>query len=262
MGAIEKTEHPPRREEMPVIALSPRGMLRFAMWSALILILMNGAVLASRVLTGHGRLLGFGPMFYVGQEANVPTWLSSTLLLACSTLLWIIWWSSKLNREVRSVFWKALAIIFLIMSIDECATIHETIGTIFEDTLRSDLFRIYGFMLPGVVIVCVISLLFLRFVLSLPRDTRMLFLLAGALYGAGASAMEAVSLGWAARHSASLPFYALLVTVEETLELSGVLVFLYALTSYLARHMPEVCVVVRGRDMRPRMVGAERDALN
>ena len=225
--------------EVTTIAVSPRDILRFAAWFAIILLVMNGGVLMSRVLTGHGHLLGFGPMFYVGQEANVPTWFSSMLLLACSALLWFIAQSSRQRRDGRHRYWRVLSVLFFVMSVDEAATIHETIGTVFERASGMDFFKTYGFLAPGAVIVFVVALSFLRFVLSLPRDTRNLFLAAGILYATGASAMESVSLNWAAHHSPVFPVYSVLVTGEEIFEMSGVIVFLYALASYVSKHMSD-----------------------
>ncbi|MCX6375493.1 MAG: hypothetical protein NTU88_05580 [Armatimonadetes bacterium] len=250
MRSVKITEAEAQAGPRTEIIISPLRVLRVLTWTTAAVLLLNFAVLASRVLTGHGHLLGFGSMFYVGQEANVPTWYSSSLLLLCSALLWIIACATKRVCDGRSRWWTALSVVFLLMSIDETATIHERIGGLCEYVFRTEFFKDFGFVLPGAILVCVTALLFLRFVLRLPPATRKLFILAAVLYAWGASGMEGVSLGWSARNSPALPMYSFLVTIEEIFEMSGLLVFIYALTSYIARHLPGVEIGVRYADRR------------
>lgn len=245
MRSVKTTEAEPRVSPRIEITISPARLLRILTWAAAIVMLLNIAVLSSRVFTGHGRLLGFGSMFYVGEESNVPTWYSSSLLLLCSALLWIIGSASKGANNRESPWWRMLSVVFLFMSVDETATIHERIGGLCERIFGTQFFRDFGFVLPGAILVCITVLLFLRFVFRLPPATRKLFVLAGVLYAWGASGMEGVSLGWAARNSPALPMYSFLVTIEEIFEMSGLLVFIYALTSYMARHAPGLRIGVR-----------------
>jgi hypothetical protein len=250
MASVTTVESEPRLAPQAEIIVSPTRVLRILTWATAIVMLLNVAVLASRVLTGHGHLLGFGSMFYVGQEANVPTWYSSMMLLLCSALLWVIACATKRACDGRSRWWTALSVVFLLMSIDETATIHERIGGLCEYVFRTQFFKDFGFVLPGAILVLITTLVFLRFVFSLPPTTRKLFILAAVLYAWGASGMEAVSLGWTARNSPALPMYSFLVTIEEIFEMSGVLVFIYALTSYIARQLPGLEIGVRYADRR------------
>jgi len=250
MRSVKITEAEAQAVPRTEIMVCPARMLRILTWATAIVMLLNVAVLSSRVLTGHGHLLGFGSMFYVGEESNVPTWYSSCLLLLCSALLWVIASASKRAHDGRSRWWSVLSVVFLLMSIDETATIHERIGGLCEHVFGTHFFRDFGFVLPGAILVLITTLVFLRFVLSLPPATRKLLILAAVLYAWGASGMEAVSLGWTARHSPALPMYSFLVTIEEVFEMSGVLVFIYALTSYIARHLPGLEIGVRYADTR------------
>ena len=64
-------------------------------------------------------------MFYLDGEANIPTWFQSTLLLFSSFLLATIWSETKETRSYR--YWGSLSKIFLLLSLDEAAFIHEAI---------------------------------------------------------------------------------------------------------------------------------------
>ena len=142
MRSVKITEADPQVGPQVEIIISPLRVLRVLTWTTAAVLLINLAVLASRVLTGHGHLLGFGSMFYVGEEANVPTWYSSSLLLLCSALLWIIACATKRAYDGRSRWWTALSVVFLLMSIDETATIHERIGGLCEYVFRTQFFGV------------------------------------------------------------------------------------------------------------------------
>jgi hypothetical protein len=72
-------------------------------------------------------------------------------------------------------------------------------------------------------------MVFYRFILSLYIPTRNRFIAAAVLYVGGALFME-LALGlWVSEHGASNLGYGLLDWIEETLELTGIAVFLYAL---------------------------------
>src|SRR5215213_2138609 len=66
--------------------------------------------------------------FNVGEEANVPTWYSSVTLLVCSLLLAVIAAVKKAQGDRYALHWIFLSVIFLVMSVDEVAMIHESLG--------------------------------------------------------------------------------------------------------------------------------------
>jgi len=243
MHRLERRADAPIRRSESTIEISPSTITRLCVRAAAVLVLMSALILALRVFTGHGRLLGFGAMFDVVKESNIPTWFSSVLLLLCSLLLWI---ASRSEASPTARYWRALAVIFLVMSMDETAMLHERIGGALQELFGPGIFEDLGFVVPGAAIVLITAVVFLRFVLSLPAQTRRLIILAGALYGMGACGMEAVSRGWAAQHSPALPQYALLASIEEALEFSGLLVFIHALTTHLDRHAPDLRIAIRG----------------
>jgi len=241
-GLESETDTPIRRSES-TIEISPSTITRLCVRAAAVIVLMSALILALRVFTGHSRLLGFGAMFDVVKESNIPTWFSSVLLLLCSVLLWIV---SRSEASPTSRYWRALAVIFLLMSMDETAILHERIGGALHEVFGPGVFEDLGFVLPGAAIVLITAVVFLRFVLSLPPQTRRLMILAGALYAMGACGMEAVSRGWSAQHGAAAPEYAVLATIEEALEFSGLLVFIHALTTHLDRRAPDLRIAIRG----------------
>jgi hypothetical protein len=100
-------------------------------------------------------------------------------------------------------------------------------------------------LLAGIPFAVVIFLWFWRFLLHLPFATRALFLLAGALYIAGAIGLEALGGRYLLQHEGNHTLtYEMMVGVEEGLEMLGVIVFLYALMMYMAKHRISLEVVL------------------
>ncbi|MDP2703115.1 MAG: hypothetical protein Q8P98_13700, partial [Candidatus Rokubacteria bacterium] len=65
-------------------------------------------------------------------------------------------------------------------------------------------------------------------------------LLAGSFYVGGALGLELVGAALASADLKDSVFYSMAVLTEETLEMSGVVVFVRVLVAHLARELPEV----------------------
>ena len=60
----------------------------------------------------------------MNTEANIPAWYSSAALLLAAMLLWIVSAATK-QRGGRPIYWRLLSLVFLALSIDEVAELHE-----------------------------------------------------------------------------------------------------------------------------------------
>ena len=90
---------------------------------------------------------------------------------------------------------------------------------------------------------------YVRFLFHLPRGTRIRVALAGALFVGGALGVELVLGVWAEAHGEDNFVWEMLGLVEESMELMGSSLFLYALLEVLGRTAPDLDISVRtGRD--------------
>jgi hypothetical protein len=172
--------------------------------------------------------------FSVNAEQTIPTWYQVLLLFAASVLLALITYAKRAGKDHYSRYWAALAIIFLYLSMDESAAIHEIFSDPLHNALNTSGYLAFGWQVAAVPLVIIVGLLFLRFLLSLPPRTRNLFILAGGMYITGAVVVDAIS-------AKSLPpggeltlQYLAIGTIEELLEMMGQVTFIYALLSTLA----------------------------
>lgn len=165
----------------------------------------------------------------LSYEGNLPTWLSSSLLLACAVALVAIARAPAARQAYRR-HWTLLGVVFGYLSIDESVELHERLNLVVD--LDGPLY--FGWIVPAAAVVAALGLAYLRFLLALPAATRRRFVVAGALYVGGALLME-IPLGlWAEAHGDGGLGYALIDFAEELLEMIGASLFLFALLHHHA----------------------------
>ena len=182
---------------------------------------------------GHTMLKGFVPTFYVDLESSVPTWYSSVALAAAGGLLLVIAAAKLKAKDKYRWHWATLGSLFVLLSIDEIAMIHELPIEPLRERLDAGGLLYYTWVIPGAVLVLLVSFCYLRFFLSLPRRTQALLLLAGATFVSGAIGVEMLSGAQADRFGEENLDYALIVTLEEFLEMLGVVVLIRCLLEYI-----------------------------
>jgi hypothetical protein len=184
---------------------------------------------------------------WVDEECNIPSWYSASLLLACALLLAIIAAAHRRQRDSNPGHWLILSLIFLLMSLDETAQFHELAIAPIRQGFHTTGFLYYPWIILGGLTVALFVVSYLSFLARLPRRTRRLFLLAGALFVGGALGVEAISGEQAFLHGEHTAAYHAITTVEESLEMTGVVVFIYALLDYIARQFTSLRVQVASR---------------
>lgn len=204
-----------------------------------------------------GQLLGFflGPrpltsivkLFNFEEEQNFPAMYASLALLFCSGLLTLIAYAKRKSGDSYSLQWAGLAVIFLFLSIDEMLEIHELISKLLRPSLDTSNFIYFvSWMIPYGIAGIVFLWIYVKFLFHLPGKTRTLFIVAGVIFIIGAVGLEVVAAihnylyDWTRKKSLVDMTYAAIVTVKELLEMVGVVVFIYALTSYIASELKEL----------------------
>jgi hypothetical protein len=184
---------------------------------------------------------------WVDEEANLPAWFSASLLLLCALLMAVITSLVRQQGGGQVAGWLVLTLIFLFLSLDEIAQLHELSITPLRDRFGATGFLYYAWIVPAALCVILFVLGYLRFLGRLPARTRRLFLLAGAIYVGGAIGVEAVSGQQASLYGERNLTYHVIITLEELLEMTGLVVFVFALLDYIGHQFTRITFHVTTR---------------
>lgn len=177
-------------------------------------------------------------LLYLPSDGNIPEWYSSSMLLICAILLAMI--AIAVGRSRYIIHWVGLSILFLYLSADEAASIHEKLSSVLEGRLNTSGILYYAWVIPYAAFVLVFVCAYLMFFINLPANTRLLFLIAGLFYVGGALGGELIEGYYTTLYGASGLIYSLIMHAEEVLEMLGVVVFFYALLLYISSHVREI----------------------
>ena len=102
----------------------------------------------------------------------------------------------------------------------------------------------YAWVIPYGFCVLVFGGIYLRFLSKLPARTAIFFALAGAIFVSGAIGLEMAG-GWSQElHGTASISYILIQSFEEIFEIVGVIIFIYALSDYIAVHMKDTILTI------------------
>lgn len=200
-----------------------------------VLVILHIGLRALCFFGGCGDVLaGIGDRFNVDHETSVPTWFSQSILLIAAGLAWLI-----SNQESIDKFsWRVITCLLLMMSIDEGASFHETLGVALGQGLGLSIHLgvvvLRDWVLLGLCAVGVVGAVLWRFISALPARTRRILIGGGAVFLSGAVLWESLhftTFGFVHNDPAFLA--SLSVAVEEGLEMLGSIIVIYGLADYL-----------------------------
>ena len=218
-----------------------------ALWLAAGLMLL-GHVVVLYLYVEHGvsRDWGIPRHFDLNAEANLAAWFQALPLLLASLAALALTVHYRARRAPLAGRWGALSALFLLMSIDELAQLHD----LFTGPLRRRLDLDFGilyftWLLPAVAFLAVAAWYFLPLVKSLPRAIQLRLVASMLVYFGGAVVVEMMSGVVAENGRRSTP-YLIVQTFEETCEIVGLLMALGALVRLLHLVQPRITVSLLG----------------
>lgn len=228
--------------DIPQYNLSPKKVTRFLLTIIALLVLFN---LTERIFVywynySHGNEEAITSHYFnFDQESNFPSLYSALALGFSSYILAIITAIKKVRISRYTKHWKALAFIFLFLAIDEACSIHELSIPLLRGAINAKGILYFTWVIPAFFLLAIFLVTFRKFVFSLPVKTRTLFILAGVVYVGGALGMELVS-GYLADTSGYGTIYGFASSIEEILEMLGIVIFIHALLSYIQSQLQEL----------------------
>jgi hypothetical protein len=220
--------------------LEPKRVVRTLSWVAGLLLVLH---MASAFAWAHGDFLflkewrlvtyyGHVEMLDLDAEKGFGTWFAAVILLLAGRLLLLISQDSRQGRDGLWGWWLVLAVGFHVLSLDEVAGMHEYVNAYADDFGWGDTrWTTYALVLVLMVFAGYVPFLVLMLKQGHKRTVGLL-VAAGAIYLGGAVIVEKISpdenelmssmsynLGW--------------ITLEEGLEMAGIILMIYTLLDYL-----------------------------
>jgi hypothetical protein len=235
---------------------APRVTAALAGVTALLLVLGLLAILVEPVALADPWLqqlqTSYVRLFNVDREANVPTWFSSVLLLLCGGLAATI--GALAAREARGR-WLLMAVLFVAMSLDESAIIHEMMIKPTRALFNGSGYLYYTWIIPGAIIVAAVVAYYWKFITALPDHIRSRLMIGAGTYVFGALVVEAISGRIADQHGLGFA-YEMTALLEESLEMFGAVIIISGLLAHLCTETGTFQVRLQGYGAREPAVRA------
>lgn len=171
--------------------------------------------------------------FDLGLEPSVPALFSTFLLGSCAAMLAINGRATPRGPD-RHV-WLLLAVVFAALAVDETVMMHEMANDTLQRALGTTGVLYFAWVIPGALFALLVAAASARFLVRLDGRTRALFLLAGTMFVGGAIGMELIAGVVVEASGPESVGHMVEQAFEETLEMSGTIVFLYALLDRFGR---------------------------
>lgn len=200
------------------------------------LVILSSAGTLIKYLLGYDSAYGFVPNFNLDTEGNIPTYFAALTLLMSGLLFLVV---AKHKRAINNAFanhWGILSFIFIYLSIDEASEIHGLVMRPLSAYEFSGIFY-FSWVIPGMIAVAAFALYFLKFFFSLSQKFQTLFFTSAFVYLGGALGIELIGGAYADANGTENLVYSLITTLEETLEMVGILLLINSLLSYIREHV-------------------------
>lgn len=209
------------------VTVSSTAVVRFLVGVVGLLIALH--IASQYVLLVHGPTWGEELLARLDleHEVSIPTWFSHSILLLAAVFLAIVAHAACRQQQRDRRYWTGLAILFLYLSIDEGASLHELLAEPVRKALDiQNSFFVLAWILPAGLLAALFGLVYFRFWWRLAPPVRWRFAVAAAVYLGGALGAEALSSAYAARYGVENFGMALVRVVEEGMEMIGVCILI------------------------------------
>ena len=181
--------------------------------------------------------------FSVDSESSIATFFQTSLLLLVSVALIGIAGVRRAKGTGQARSWLILAVIFLLLSLDESAILHEKAIEPVRDLLGTGGFLYFAWVIPGFALVVAFLIVYMPLFLRLAPVIRSPLLTGLACYLAGAVGVELIGGWWFAAHGHDAVYQLVITSAEELLEMMGQIALFY---SFLLLLLSEVSSIELG----------------
>ncbi len=195
-------------------------------------------------------------IFHFDHEQNFPTFATTIYLIFTVGLISVIIHTHSTHSKKYKKHWIILALGFAYISLDEFVGLHEKLiiplQNLFQDkSLNLPAYFHFAWVIIGIPIVFVFAISYFRFYWNLPSKVKPAFALAFIIYISGALVFEMFGSYLHVKHHISgyisrPPLTILTTTIEEVLELIGLIILIYGLLEYIQKQLKGETIKILG----------------
>lgn len=178
--------------------------------------------------------------FSLNSEMSIPTLFSGVLLLGSAVLLGVLWRIAQRRHDPDRWRFGLLAIVFVYLSADELCAIHELGSRLVRKLVDTQGLLKFSWVILAIPALCLLAGVFLPMVRRLPARVRLVVVTAGVMYVGGAVGMEMIGGHVFDTIGRTSWQYQMVTTIEESLEMAGLIAFIYGLLVLLGRWQPDL----------------------
>ena len=173
--------------------------------------------------------------FYFDSKFNFPSFFNTFLLLMVSAILYYVYLSYA-RKHFREFKWLWLSILFMLMAMEENLSIHFLLGSFQPD------YKVW--VIPILIALVLLTAYFGRLAYILPQRIAIGFFVSGAVYITGAIILEFIGARVQDTFGQWSLIYAGTSSLEETLEMLGLILFIGYLLEYIKLEFHSVNLTV------------------
>ena len=172
-------------------------------------------------------------LFFLDGEGNLPA-LFSTWLFLMNAVLFVIVWKAKKEADDSRRIWLLLSAVFVFLAIDESISIHERLIDPLRQALDASGVFYYTWIIPYGIGIVVLSIFAIPVFWRLEKKIRFWFGLSAATYLFATIGVEMISGKYLTMMNEKKDIvWILIITLEELLEMAGLIILVYALLSLI-----------------------------
>lgn len=230
------------------LTINSRRVLQALTTAFAVIITLNVIVILLRYEFGVGGEI-FDKLYRklcVNYEQNLPSYFNALLLLFASIFTGLIHLLEKESNQPRFK-WFLLSLAFLFLSLDESASIHEFFVTFLTRYIGIGGTGVFSY--AWVIVYGLGAALFATYLLpsliKLPSALAKGMVISGAIYVGGAIGFEMVGSSiWSNTGDTNIR-YALVATLEESLEMGGLILFIRYLLVYVRQEFASASLAIK-----------------
>lgn len=222
------------------ITLDASKIIKLLSMVAILLITIHCIILGIYFYIGDPKVFDFVRMFDLDMERNVPTLFSSALMLIAAFLFYLLSKSPLEQKKGSRPFWLGLSFVFTFLAFDESAKIHEQIGDFTENFVDASGYLYYPWVLSYSILILILGLFYIRFFWRMPSKLFWSFMGSAAMFLSGAIGFELLGAKESSIQGTDTVLYSIFYTIEESLEMFGVIFLIWILLTLLESNVLEI----------------------